>query len=140
MRRPRDAVRRWWTDLPDVYVATDPREQPHRIVTVRRDGAVRDLMTYWRGPFGRTIEVPERLTLQADGNFRFDIELPGGAYQRDEFRLVDEDGGTRVSIEVTIRPRALPGRLTAPLWRAFARRNYPRAWRSAARICERDAR
>jgi len=31
IHRSPDSVRAWWTDLPDEYVAKDPREQPHRI-------------------------------------------------------------------------------------------------------------
>src|SRR5713226_10433006 len=36
IKRPPRSVRAWWTDLPDDYVAKDPREQPHRIRVLAR--------------------------------------------------------------------------------------------------------
>src|SRR5437870_9340426 len=53
IHRPPQSVRAWWTDLPDEYVAKDPREQPHRIRVLARDGNRIDLVGTWRGPSGR---------------------------------------------------------------------------------------
>jgi hypothetical protein len=37
-----ERLEQWWTDLPEVYEAEDPREQPHRIerLATTEDGAV----------------------------------------------------------------------------------------------------
>lgn len=140
IRRPPPEVRAWWTELPDEYVATDPREQPHRIVVTKRDGAVMELATYWRGPLGRELVIREMMTLRDDGGWSVDVGLPLGLAQRDEFTLTPTPEGTRVRIGVGVTARTTWGRLMRPLFLAFyARRQYPRTWRAAARICERDA-
>src|SRR5437870_12654637 len=50
IHRPPQSVRAWWTDLPDEYVAKDPREQPHRIRVLARNGHRIELEGTWRGP------------------------------------------------------------------------------------------
>lgn len=134
--RPPDVVRRWWTEFPTEYRATDPREQPHRIVTLRRDARVLDLLTYWRGPLGREIEVPETFEMRDDG-WDVHIRLPFGLRQKDEFFLTPTPTGTRVRILVTIHAPTLAAKLARPAMMIYARRSYPATWRSAARLCER---
>ncbi|HUR68496.1 MAG TPA: hypothetical protein VM370_04560 [Candidatus Thermoplasmatota archaeon] len=131
--RPPEVVRQWWLDFPEVY--ENAREQPHRIVTRSRSAQHIDTLTYWRGPLGREIEVPERFALRADG-WDVDIALPFGLAQRDQFALSSEPGGTRVDIEVDIWCRTRLGRLSLAGYKAYARRSYPRTWRAAARWCE----
>lgn len=134
IRRPPDVVRRWWTEFPALY--ENAKEQPHKIVTRSRDASHIDTLTYWRGPLGRELEIPERFTLRADGGWDVDIVLPSGLAQKDVFTLTPIPEGTRVGIDVDIWPRTSAGRLALPFFRAYARRNYPRTWRAAARWCE----
>lgn len=151
IRRPPDVVRKWWTEFPPLY--ENAKEQPHRIVTRARDASHIDTLTYWRAPLGRELEVPERFTLRpqrlrredqdasadasgADGGWDVDIVLPFGLAQRDVFTLTPTPEGTQVRIDVDIWPRSTSGRLALPFFRAYARRNYPRTWRAAARWCE----
>src|SRR2546422_1097230 len=61
IRRPPRSVRAWWTDLPDDYVAKDPREQPHRIRVLARYPDRIELVGTWRGPLGREMLLPEPL-------------------------------------------------------------------------------
>lgn len=131
--RPPDVVRKWWLEFPEVY--ENPHEQPHRIVTRTRDATHIDTLTYWRAPFGRELEVPERFTLRPDG-WDVDIRLPFGLAQRDVFTLTPVPGGTLVRIVVDVWPRTPAGRILRPIFLRYARRQYPRTWRAAARWCE----
>ena len=85
IRRSPDIVRRWWTEFPAIY--ENAKEQPHRIVTRSRDATHVDTVTYWRGPLGREMKIPERFTLRPDGGWDVDIALPFGLAQRDVFTL-----------------------------------------------------
>jgi len=132
-------VRAWWTDLPQDYRASDPREQPHRIVTRSRDARRWAIDTYWRTPFARDLRVPEVFTFRPDG-WDVEIALPWGLAQRDRFTLVETpDAGTRVEIEVRVFARRALGRLALPAYRAYARRSFPGLWRAAGKLCARDA-
>lgn len=134
--RPPDVVRRWWTEFPEVY--ENAKEQPHRIVTRSRSPQHIDTLTYWRGPLGKELEVPERFTLRRDGGWDVDIVLPFGLAQRDVFTLTPEEDGraTRVRIDVDIWCRTALGRLALGAYKRYARKQYPRTWRAAARWCE----
>jgi hypothetical protein len=136
--RPPAEVRAWWLDAPADYRASDPREQPHRIVTLRRDGRTWETLTYWRVPPLRNLRIPETFTFREDG-WDVDVRLPFGLAQRDVFTLAPTPTGTRVTIQVTVRPRNLVGRLARPAFLRYARKSYPRAWRGAAKLCARDA-
>ncbi len=136
--RPPAEVRAWWTQAPDDYRASDPREQPHRIVTLSRTPEEWKVLTYWRVPPLRNLRVPETFRFRPDG-WDVDVGLPLGLAQKDEFTLAATPGGTRVSIRVTIRARNAWGRLARPAFLRFARRSYARTWRAAAKLCERDA-
>ena len=131
--RPPAVVREWWTVFPPVY--ENAKEQPHRIVTLSRTPERIETLTYWRAPFGRELEVPETFTLREDG-WDVDIALPFGLAQRDRFTLAAKDGGTQVHIEVDIWPRTAIGRVVRPIFLLYAKRQYPRTWRAAARWCE----
>lgn len=134
-------VRAWWLELPDEYRASDPREQPHRIVTLEKSAEHRKMRTYWRGPMGRELVIPETFRYKGALAWDVDVGLPLGLAQRDEFELEETpEGGTRVHIRVFVWARTLAGRLArGPFVAFYAKRNYPRTWRSAARICARDA-
>ena len=137
--RPRGEVLRWWTGFPDRYVATDRREQPHRIeVTARAPQEIR-INTFWRTPVGMELCIPEVVHLHDDGNFDIDVHLPGGLTQVDRFRFRAEDTRTRLTLEIDLRarhPLLWPWRAA---WLIYARRTYPATFRTAARLCERDA-
>src|SRR2546427_8062773 len=68
IHRPPQPVRAWWTDLPDEYVPKDPREQPHRIRVLARDGNRIDLVGTWRGRFWSRRLLPEPLRMREDGS------------------------------------------------------------------------
>src|SRR6266566_1068927 len=72
IHRPPQSVRAWWTDLPDEYVAKDPREQPHRIRVLARNGHRIELEGTWRGPLGRDALLRETLHVRDDGSWTFD--------------------------------------------------------------------
>lgn len=139
IRRPPHEVRAWWWEMPDDYRATDPKEQPHRIVTRSRSERERDMLTYWRGPLGRELVIPERMRMDAHGDWTIEVDLPFGLAQRDVFVLEPRAASTHVAIDVEVWARRWWGHLTRPLFMLYARRSYPRTWRRAARICERDA-
>lgn len=136
--RPPAEVRAWWLEMPADYVAADPKEQPHRIVTLRRDATRWETITYWRVPGRANLPVRETFTFRDDG-WDVLVELPFGLEQRDEFALTPTPEGTRVRIRVGIWPRNLVGRLARPAFLRYARRAYPATWRRAATICARDA-
>lgn len=137
--RPRNEVIAWWTGFPDEYVAKDPREQPHRIKVEKRVGKTAELSTWWRTPFGELM-VPETFTVLDDGNWDVVVHLDVyGVRQRDRFRSVEENGKTRLRIEIDIERSSTRGLVLAPVYRAYARRQYPGSFRGAAKLCERDA-
>ncbi len=87
IRKSPESIRAWWVDLPDDYQAQDAREQPYRIVTLRKLPNGRELRTYWRMPDGSTREMEEILTLKPDGSWTFEIpNHPTGLHIFDEFR------------------------------------------------------
>ena len=133
IRRSPDVVRKWWLDFPEVY--ENAKEQPHKIVTRSRSAEHIDTLTYWRAPFGRELEIPERFALRPDG-WDVEIELPFGLAQRDVFTLTPEGDGTRVDIAVDIWCRTKAGWLALRPFKAYARRQYPKTWRAAVRWCE----
>jgi hypothetical protein len=138
--RPRREVLAWWTRFPDDYRARDPREQPHRIKVVdRRDDRV-ELLTFWRLPLGIELVIPETMRPRPDGDFVIDVHFPLGLDQRDVFTFREENGATHVSIDIRLAARNVLGRLTRPLyWHLYGRRTYPRTFRMAGVLCERDA-
>jgi len=77
IHRPPRSVRAWWTDLPDVYVAKDPREQPHRIRVLARNGDRIELVGTWRGPLGTERLLRETLRVREDGSWTFDARAMG---------------------------------------------------------------
>ncbi|MHB8604442.1 MAG: hypothetical protein ACYDCK_04235 [Thermoplasmatota archaeon] len=136
--RPVAEVRAWWTDLPADYRAADPREEPHRIVTKRRDAERWEIDTYWRAGPVKNLRVPETFTFRGDG-WSVDARIPLGLAQRDEFTLTPTPTGTRVTVEVWVKTRNPLGFVALAAYRAYARKNFPRMWKGAGRLCTRDA-
>ncbi len=131
VRRTPFQVRQWWTEFPDDYHATDPREQPFRIVTLQRAGKERRLRTHWRTADGGEMVVPETLLLMDENSWTFDVENP--LFQiHDEFRTLPVEGGTRLEIRSTIRPRGEAGRKGLEL----QRERMARQWRLCPSLCE----
>src|SRR5438128_7437222 len=87
IHRPPSAVRAWWTDLPDEYVAKDPREQPHRIRVLARNGDRVEVEGAWRGPLGREMLLRETLRLREDGSWTFYARAMG-LRVHDEYEVV----------------------------------------------------
>lgn len=139
--RSRAEVLAWWTTFPDDYRASDPSEQPHRIVVRERSPGHVRMLTYWRGPAGRELVIPETFVFRPSGDFDVELRLPLGLAQTDRFTFTEAGpGATRVRIEVDVRARSPVGRLTrAPFVALYARKAYTSTWRTAARICARDA-
>src|SRR3989442_15855767 len=65
--RSPDSGRARWTDLPDEYVAKAPREQPHRIRVLARQGDRVEVVGTWRGPLGREMLLKETLRFARTG-------------------------------------------------------------------------
>lgn len=133
IKRPPHEVRAWWTDFPDEYHATDPKEQPHRIVVKRRSETERVMDTYWK-VLGRETRIPETMRIDPHGDWTVDVALPFGLRQRDEFTLHPTADGTRVEIRVYLK-----GAVKGPYLALYGRASYRKTWENAARLCERDA-
>ncbi len=131
VRRSPLQVRQWWTEFPDDYRASDPREQPFRIVTLNREGNERRLRTHWRTAEGGEMVVPETLVLKDEDSWTFDVDNPFFEIH-DEFRAMPVEGGTRLEIRSTIRPRAEEG------WKRLElqRERMARQWNLCPSLCE----
>ena len=138
IHRPPRSVRAWWTDLPDVYVAKDPREQPHRIRVLARNGDRIELVGTWRGPLGTERLLRETLRVREDGSWTFDARAMG-LRVHDEFEAIPHGDGTRLHIRSTIVPAGALGRIVARLMGRRILRMLEKSWPTAAEICERDA-
>jgi hypothetical protein len=138
INRPPRSVRAWWTDLPDDYIAKDPREQPHRIRVLVRDGDRIELVGTWRGPLGTERLLQETLRLREDGRWTFDARAMGLRIH-DEFEAVPNGDGTRLHIRSTITPAGTWGKIVARLMGRRILRMLEKGWPVAAAICERDA-
>src|SRR2546422_7533317 len=138
IRRPPRSVRAWWTDLPDDYVAKDPREQPHRIRVLARYPDRIELVGTWRGPLGKEMLLPETLRVRQDGSWTFDAR-PMGLRVHDEFQASPSGDGTRLHIRTVITPAGAWGRIVARLMGGRLLRMLEKGWPTAAEICERDA-
>ena len=82
--------------------------------------------------------MPETFTFRPDG-WRVDARLPLGLAQRDEFTLTPTSTGTQVRIQVWVRARHVGGKVALPFYRRYAKKNFPKLWRGAGKLCARDA-
>ena len=105
-----ERLEQWWTDLPEVYEAEDPREQPHRIerLATTEDGAVYE--TEWRGPMGLTFTLEETLHDEGPGRWRFVVPGPGFEIV-DRYEVTATETGAHLEIRSTISYDHLPGKL-----------------------------
>ena len=132
IRRAPLQVRRWWTEFPDDYRAPDPREQPYRVVVLKRRSDGAHLRTYWKRPDGTEIDWEERMTVDQDGGWAFDIHHPLGIDIRDEFHPREAEGGTRLEIRSVLRPKDA----TAAAQVVGLRERMTRGWKLCAELCE----
>jgi hypothetical protein len=135
IHRTPESVRRWWTDLPEDYMAKDPREQPYRVLTMKTTADGRELICYWRSPDGTERETKETLHIKDESSWSFDVIHPAGFRILDEFRVVPVKEGTRLEIRSKLTPLT-PG---AESIMAAQKQRMAEGWKIAAEICERDA-
>lgn len=134
------AVRDWWIDLPDDYTATDPKEQPFRIVTKEAlaDGG-RIVETHWKTPGGAMI-LEETLSIVSDDAWTFHVPKAMFGYGAiDEFRVESAPGGTRLHIRTTFTTTSRIRRMLAPILLPLVKKVFTANWNAAVVICARDA-
>ncbi len=139
IRRPPEAVRRWWLEFPDDYRASDPDEQPYRIRILKRTPAAIEVWTYWRTPLAMPMKLRETLGTANLEGWTADMDILG-LHVHDEFHMAGTAEGTRLTIHSSVKPRSPLGRMIRPVAAHRLLRMMKRVWEDAARICERDAR
>jgi hypothetical protein len=115
-----EALEAWWTDLPAVHEAEDPREQPHRIEHVETTDDAEIYETYWRGPLGIEYSLTEELYDEGPGRWRFVVPNPGFTIQ-DHYEVEPEGEGARLRIRSQITYENVLGKLVrrvmVPNWK-----------------------
>lgn len=128
-------MRAWWTDLPDDYQAADPREDPFRIVTLRKSPSSRELMTYWHSEDGSVYQRREIMTVNPDGSWTVEMTDSPRYHFHDTFRVRPEGEGTRLVIHQVITPKDPSyAQQTDEL-----KKELVEFFKTMAQICERDA-
>jgi hypothetical protein len=97
------------------------------------------VLTHWRGPLGLTVKLRETLGTSDPDSWTADVREMGLRIH-DEFRTSPTEEGTHLTIQSTIVPASVWGRILRPLVIPSILRSMDTTWRDAARICERDAR
>ncbi len=139
IRRPPEAVRRWWLEFPDDYRASDPDEQPYRIRVLERTPQRLVVLTSWRGPLGVPLRLRETLGIGSGSRWNARMQMMGLGVS-DEFQGIAAPEGTHLTIRSTVTPISALGRIMRPVVARFLLGMMKRVWKDAARICERDAR
>lgn len=135
VRRSPESVRAWWTDLPDDYQATDPKEEPFRIVTLRRFPNGSLLLTYWHNEDQSVRERHEVLVLRGDGGWTVQMTDSPRYHFLDEFNVTPGHDGTYLHLRQTITPKDPTYAKDIPeLMKELAE-----FFREMTEICERDA-
>jgi hypothetical protein len=127
---PPEELEAWWTDLPEVYEAEDPREQPHEIELLEETGDGGIYETTWRGPLGLEFTLEEHLHDEGPGAWRFVV--PGRGFEiEDRFRVHPTPDGCRLEIRSTITYDHALGelarRVMLPRWREQFRETFTNA-------------
>lgn len=138
VRTSPEAVRRWWTEFPSDYRATDPDEEPFRIVTTGRlpDGTL-VLAAHFRGRFGGESVLEERLRVLDDAHWEVAIDAAGTRTTLD-YRVAPAEGGATLTVTescVATTPLAWPLVPGIALW---LRLNSPRNLRDSIAVLERS--
>ncbi len=138
IRRDPEGVARWWFEFPANYSATDPREQPYQIETIRRTDDVVEVMTHWR-MMGVHVKLPETITRGNATSFDARIRM-GNILVHDEFRLADDGaGGSVMRISTKVTGASTMARMMAPVVAPLLHAWMKRTWRNAALLCEEEA-
>ena len=136
IRRPPESVRAWWTDLPDDYQAKDPREEPYRIVTLRKFPNGRLLLTYWHDDEdGSTYERHEVLLTLPDGGWTVEMTDSPYFHIRDEFQVRPGEGGSYVHL----RQMRIPKDPSYASMIPEIKKEMIGFFKTMGEICERDA-
>ena len=133
-RRP-ESVRAWWTDLPDNYQARDPREDPFRIVTLRKFPSGRELLTYWHRDDGSVYQRREIMIINPDGSWTVEMTDDPRFHYLDTFRVMPEKEETRLVIHQVITPKD-PSQANEI---NELKKELVEFFKTMAEICERDA-
>lgn len=133
--RPPDELERWWTDLPEVYEADDPREQPHRIELVEEteDGKVYD--TTWRGPLGMPFSLTEILRDEGPGRWRFVVPGPGFEIE-DRYEVQTKGDGAHLEIRSTVTYENVLGKLARKLMLPRWKQQFTETFSNAVAVFE----
>lgn len=136
IRKSPESVKAWWTDLPDDYQATDPEEEPFRIVTLRKFANGRELLTFWHARDASVEEFREILWLREDGSWIFEATDYPGFIIRSEYWLRLAPNGVYLHISTLLTPldTAHASRMSAEI------ESLTEFFKGAAEICERNAR
>lgn len=132
---PPEALESWWTDLPEVYEASDPREQPHRIQRIEETEDGGRYKTTWRGPMGLPFSLDETLHDEGPGRWRFVI--PGPGYEiEDRYTVEPTDQGCHLEIRSTITYRNLFGKLARRVMIPNWKRQFTETFSNAVAVFE----
>ncbi len=120
---PRDSVFAWWTDFrEDDHSHADSPARSTRLI-VRRNG--NEVWLRDRATRPAPVTIDEHVTLNPPNGYAVEARYPG-ADVRYTYRFDTEGDGTRVTVDVGVRPRHI-GRILIPLaaawWRRYAERD-----------------
>lgn len=120
---PRESVFAWWTDFrADDHLHADSPARSTRLI-VRRSG--NELWLRDRATRPAPVTIDEHVTLDPPNGYAVEARYPG-ADVRYTYRFDAEGDGTRVIVDVGVRPRHI-GRILIPLgaawWRRYAERD-----------------
>lgn len=130
-----EALEAWWTDLPEIYEADDPREQPHRIelVEATEDGGVYD--TTWRGPLGLPFTLTETLHDEGPGRWRFVVPGPGFEIV-DRYEVETTEDGAHLEIRSTVSYDNVLGKLARKLMIPSWKEQFTETFSNAVAVFE----
>lgn len=125
---PAESVHAWWTDLSGTgYVGKALKS----IRPVGRDGEKILVETKWR-IMGMPVTLVEKFTLHSKDHWTWEPHLLG-IHMTDEFRVAkDADGKARLTIDSTISPRGMKGRVMGFLLGRRLERMMKSEWESAS--------
>lgn len=132
-----EALESWWTDLPEVYEASDPREQPHRIERVEEteDGGIYE--TTWRGPLGFPFTMTERLHDEGPGRWRFVV--PGAGFEiEDRYEVKATEAGAHLTIRSRVAYDNALGKLARKLMLPNWKRQLTETFSNAVEVFEEE--
>ncbi len=135
IKRTPESVRAWWTNLPEDYQATDPREDPFRIVTLQKLPAGRELLTYWHNDDGSVDQRTEIMRINSDGSWTVEMTDDPRFHFHDTFTVRAAKDRTILTIHqvITAKDPSSAGRIPK------LKKGLVEFFTTMAEICERDA-